>query len=912
MIDHLVAAILLVLPPAPQAQKPVAPKRPPPALNKSDAPSGSDQAKPGGAQGNPAAPPATGGPTGGTPAAPAPAGAQTLTPPGQVPPANPGAAPAANPNQGATPASGGASQGKARIAPIQDVGNEYVLTFDESGDTDALNLEQFVKICQETTGLNFTYSEETKTLLIKAKLRMFGQKRIPKTDFYSFFQIMMIINDFVCSKIGPDRLSVIVISGLQQGGQRGSTLRSEAVYVFSDDIDRYADQPATLVTTVIDLPNTDVRTLSNSMRTMFTDANTQQIIPVGNSNSLIITGFGSNVASIVKMLRFVDNAAANTGNIVPEFEVIPLEFASAEDISETLGDLLDASKRATQTRAQGQQQATGVTGALNTNQGEAKILTDPRTNSLLIMAMPDDMPRIKELVARLDVNVVEKERTYHIYMLENVAAEDLSKTLDDFIRDAGRIPTSTGGRTGQPARAGAPAQSSPTGGSSSARNDIVVVPDKTTNSLLIAANRTRYAEMYDLIRQLDKRQDQVLIETALVELTGTSNLDIGVELGGADLPGSGTGSFGVTSFGLSTFQDTNGDGIPDVRVPGAATGITAGILNGSNFNLPVLVSALQSRTDTNVLNVPSVLVNNTGSAKVVSTDEQPTTTITAIGGGGVGQTQENFKDYVKAGITLQISPTISASRYLRLKISLEVSTFLGTVSGAIPPPRVTRTIDTTVNVPDGDTMVIGGIITDNKGLSHSGVPFLGDLPVLGYLFRRQGDSASKTTLYFFVTPHIMRDRDFADLSEISYKKKLEAADTIGADRVRLVDPSFGQDKRGVDMRGLEVPLYRSPPRGEVRGSEVGIEPGKIQSMLKDQSKAQETPAPTPEKPAEKPPDPNASGEKPVPDPNTPPHTGAPTPGGAPPSNSTPGAGSTQGAGSTPGSGTTQGSTGEKP
>jgi general secretion pathway protein D len=874
MIDHLVAAFLLATLPAPleqPVQKPAPPKRPPPAFNKSDAPSTGDQAKP--ATG-PGGAPAQGAP-GATPPGAAPPGAQSQ---GQPPPANPQANPA-NPGaaagQGAPTApvvQGTSGQNRAKIPPIQDVGNEYVLTFDETGDADALTLEAFVKICQETTGLNFTYTDETKGALNKARLRMFGQKRIPKTDFYSFFQIMMIINDFVCSRIGPEHLSVIVISSLVQGGQRGGTLRNEAVYVFSEEIDRYADQPATLVTTVIDLPNTDVRTLSNSMRTMFTDANTQQIIPVGNSNSLIITGFGSNFASIVKMLRFVDDAAGNTGNIAPEFEVIPLEFASPEDLAETLGDLLDASKRATQVRVQGQQQATGVTGALQTGQGEAKILTDARTSSLLVMAMPDDMPRIKELVARLDVNVVLKERTYHIYSLENVEAEDLSKTLDDFIRDAGRIPT--GGRTPQGgARGGQAAPAAgPTGGSSSARNDIVVVPDKTTNSLLIAANRTRYEEIYDLIRQLDKRQDQVLIETALVELTGQATLDLGVELGGADLPGSGTGSFGVTSFGMSTFQDTNGDGIPDVRVPNASQGVTAGILNGGTFSLPVLISALQTRTDTNVLNVPSVLVNNTGSAKVVSTDEQPTTTITAIGGGGVGQTQENFKEYVKAGVTLQISPTISASRYLRLKISLEVSTFLGAVSGAIPPPRVTRTIDTTVNVPDGDTMVIGGIITDNKGRSHSGVPFLGDIPLLGYLFRRQGDSSARTTLYFFVTPHIMRDRDFADLAEISYRKKLEAADTIGADRVRVIDPSFGQSRKGVDMRGLEVPLYRSPPRGEVQGSEVGIEPGKIQGMLKEQSKGQTAEPPPPEKPPS--------------NPSEPPHEQG-TPAPVPPQNSSP-------------------------
>ncbi len=199
---------------------------------------------------------------------------------------------------------------------------------------------------------------------------------------------------------------------------------------------------------------------------------------------------------------------------------------------------------------------------------------------------------------------------------------------------------------------------------------------------------------------------------------------------------------------------------------------------------------------------------------------------------------------------------------------------------------MTRTIDTTVNVPDGDTMVIGGIITDNKGRSHSGVPFLGDLPLLGYLFRRQGETTSRTTLYFFVTPHIMRDRDFADLAEVSYRRKLEAADTIGADRVRVIDPSFGQEKKGVDMRGLEVPLYRSPPRGEIRGSDVGIEPGKIQGMLKDQTKAQENGAAVPtEKPASEKPVP----EKPAPekpssdtapsDPSTPPHKDATTSSG---------------------------------
>jgi len=833
---HLTAAALLLALPTAAPQDPAKGEVKKPLTEGKTAPAGQISANtpPSLPQENP--PPKQDNPAPQRPARTAPAVPATVTPP----------------QAGAGQAGAGGGQGRPRIDPIQVTEHEYILTFDESGDEDSLTLEQFVKICQETTGQNFTYSEETRPLLKQKKLRMFGQKRIPKADFYSFFQIMMIINDFVCSKIGPDHLAVIVISSMSQGAQRGGSLRNEAVYVFADDIDRYADQPATLVTTVIDLPSTDVRTLSNSMRTMFTDANTQQIIPVGNSNSLIITGFGSNVASIVKMLKFVDEAARDTGAITPEFEVIPLEFASAEEIADTLGELLEASKRAAQTRVQGQA-AQGVTGAMQVGQGETKILTDPRTNSLLVMAMPDDMPRIKELVARLDVKVIEKERTYHIYNLENVEAEELSTVLDDFIRDAGRIQA---GAVGQ-GRAAQGGQQTPTGGSSSARNEIVVVPDKTTNSLLIAANRTRYEEIYDLIRQLDKRQDQVLIQTALVELTGQDSLDLGVELGGANLPGGGLGSFGVTSFGMSTFQDVDLDGVPDVRVPNgsngtAPQGITAGILDGDDFSLPVLLYALQTRRNTNVLTVPSVLVNNTGSAKVVAKDEQPTTTITATGGLN-GQTQENFREYVEAGITLQISPTISASRYLRLKITLEVSTFLGAVSGAIPPPKTTRTIDTTVNVPDGDTMVVGGIVTDVKGKTHSGVPWLGDIPILGALFRREGDSSQKTTLYFFVTPHIMRDRDFADLAEVSYKKKLDAADIIGADRIRVIDPSFGQKAQGVDMRGFELPLYRSPARGEVQGEAVGIDPGKVPELLDEKGPGvPPKPEPEPVPPQDKP------------------------------------------------------------
>lgn len=705
---------------------------------------------------------------------------------------------------------------------IQVQGDSYILNFADAtqeGTESGMTLAQFVVACQQVTELNFHYSEETATFLNSQKVRLLGAKTVPKEDFYSFFQIIMIMNQFVCTEIGPAGISVIQIDNLNTGNR--TTLRSNSVLVDPDKLDTYADQPATLITTVINLPNTDVRQLSNSMRTMITDANTQQMLPAGATNAMVLTGFGSNVVALARMLKIVDDAS-RVEQVLPVFDKIELQFAAADEIATLVEELLDASRRAAQSSNRGQPQVQGATGAIPQGQTESKILVDPRTNSLIVMAMPDSLPAIKELVAKLDVDVVERERAYHIYNLENVNAEDLAETLTEFLQESSRLEQTAGaaGQGGQ-ARTGRAGQSS----------EFVVQADPETNSLLIAASRTRYEELRALITRLDRRQDQVLIETALIELSGRDFLDIGVELGLADIPGVGDiGGFGLTSFGLSTLSDTDGDGIPDVKVPNQTNGITAGILDGDDFSLPILLNLIEEKRNSNVLNVPSVLVNNNGSAIVSSLDEQPTTQITTNGGIN-GQTQENFNEYVEAGITMEISPSISASRYLRLEIYLQVSNFLGAVQGAIPPPRTTRTIDTTVNVPDGDTMVIGGIIVDNQTETRNQVPFLGEIPLIGRLFSRDSETKDRTALYFFVTPHILRDADFADLAEISYAKKLEASNTIGIDRIRRIDSTFGGEQGRVDLQGLDIPLYSAPERGEIGADDLGLDPLEVQAAL---------------------------------------------------------------------------------
>jgi len=726
------------------------------------------------------------------------------------------------------------------VPPIQEQGDYYILNFAEEGN-EKLSLLKFAGLAQEATGYHFTWDQDTENQLKAKFVFLLGQKRIPKVDFYNFFQIQLFINDFVCIEVGPPQIRVILIQSVQgaAGNRQGSAsaLGKNPIFVSPSDLDEYLTQPATLIMTVLSFQNIDTRQLQTQLRQLLVDpTGSQNVVPAGE-RSLIMQGFGSYVASLAKLLKLVDEYSAQDALETPVFDLIPLEFAAAEDVADLLEQLLEAQQEQLRNRPRQQVEGQGVSGALRTNEVESKILVYARNNSLLVMAMPDDMPRIKDLIARLDVDVIEPERNFHVYSLQNVKAKELAEVMDEFLSGAERLSGNTAGGTGgRPGGSGGGGD----GGTASARtsNEVIVVPDEASNSLLIAANKTRYEEVLELLRQLDKRQDQVLIESALIELSGTDFRDIGFEWALADT--NGDGGFGVTGLGLSTLTDTNGDGAPDTRVPTNPTGgLVAGILSGDEVNLPLLLSAAARTTGANVLNVPSVLVNNNGKATVTTKDEFPTTTVTNQGAGGT--TQENFNGFQEAGITLEISPSISASRYLRLDISLTVSNFAGSFSSAttVPPPRVTREMTTTVNIPDGDTMVIGGVISDQVQKTREGVPWLMDLPLVGALFRQDSDTNSRTTLYFFVTPHILRDPDFADLSEISYQRKLSAAEIMGKERVRMIDPDFGVKDSAIDFGSFQVPLYRAAEGGEVNPESVGLDPIRREELLREAREAEE-------------------------------------------------------------------------
>ena len=171
---------------------------------------------------------------------------------------------------------------------------------------------------------------------------MYGPKVIPKSEFYSFFQIIMIINNYVCSRIGPEHLAVVVVQNLEVGQTR-NTIRQDAIYVEPEELEVYANQPATIIQTVIHLPNTDTRTMSNQLRGMGIDQSTMAVIPV-STNHVILQGFGNQISSLSKMLLLIDDYSKPEDPVHPEIEVLPLEYSSAEEIADTLEELLEGAR----------------------------------------------------------------------------------------------------------------------------------------------------------------------------------------------------------------------------------------------------------------------------------------------------------------------------------------------------------------------------------------------------------------------------------------------------------------------------------------------------------------------------------------------------------------------------------------
>ncbi|MBX3461665.1 MAG: hypothetical protein KF830_00705 [Planctomycetes bacterium] len=693
-------------------------------------------------------------------------------------------------------------------------------------ENNGMDLAEFVKWAQEVTGRAFTFNltELQGPGQAAGPVSFLGTLRIKrarfKEDFFSFFQTMLYIKGFAVVPRGEGPLEMLEI--VSMSGPRNREVTNGARYVTPDELPLYRNQTGVPILTTVTLKNINATIATNALRPFFasTSAPTGGGGPVlgnvGNNTAMLIQGFGPQVYAAVKLLELVD-VPIEAPNLV--VQVVVLEEQAPEELEPVLTEVLESRSRIRQQVLQ--EQGAGQGGAPGASgQPQLKIVVHSSQKALVLSGTQDQVREALDLVARLDVPGAPVDGAANVIHLKNVLAEDLRTTLNTFMQEDNQAETAAAAPQGA-------------GGAAARRTrKTVIQAHKESNSLLVSAAGTKWKQIQALIDKLDRRQPQVLIEAALVELT-TGDLDrFGVELGLLDLKESGdfTRGFGFTSFGQSKFEDTDDDGLPDTRLPdfeNPLQGLTGGIISGGDFAVPFLINALSTDDRANILSLPSVLVNNNESATVKTEEERPTTQNQQ----GTATTQSGLGQPRLAGITLEISPTISPNNYLRLNINLEVSRFVG----AFDPNSVTgggvtlrRTIRTQVTMPSDATMVLGGVIEDSESQSDGGVPFLKDIPLLGILFRRSEATSNKTNLYFFVTPTILDEDDFQDLWHVSLNKKLEAQDYIGERRLRMIDRrwngSSGQartlDDHGTTVEDLDVqgeyemPTYRRTPDAE--------------------------------------------------------------------------------------------------
>lgn len=272
-------------------------------------------------------------------------------------------------------------------SPFPTPSDDLVIPMAEDGGS--WTMMDLVREYGRLTNQHLQVREDTRALLEGTGIGLTRSAVVPRAGVQSFFEGLLVENDFVITVLREAEPRLLGITSLQTS--QGSTLRASAHLVPEEELQAWRDHAAVLITSVVHMPNSDVRQLSNSTRTMIADINTQQMLPAGSSQSMIVTGYADQVAKMARMLRIIDDSAARETSS-PGFRRFALEHASASEIAPLIEDLFVAASS----------RPALVQGAA-TPPPNVRVVADPRTNALVVMCLPGDRERVETLVALFDV-----------------------------------------------------------------------------------------------------------------------------------------------------------------------------------------------------------------------------------------------------------------------------------------------------------------------------------------------------------------------------------------------------------------------------------------------------------------------------------------------------------------------------
>ena len=398
------------------------------------------------------------------------------------------------------------------------------------------------------------------------------------------------------------------------------------------------------------------------------------------------------------------------------------------------------------------QEATRTLMPLLTRDGS--LISYAATNSIIVTDPAHNIRKIESLIAALDVPAQEGKGKISVYPLHNADAEDISKVLTSLIA---RLPATTGTQAQQPA-----------GTATILEGTVSIAADKATNTLVILGSPGDYDTIRDLIQKLDRPRRQVYVEAAIIEMSLTKQKEFGFEFQSYNT----NGVIGGTNFGNIGNVITSGPSAL-ANLDGLNVGIVKGTYTykGTEYlNVGALIHALQSDGEVNILSMPNIMATDNQKAEIMAGENIPVTT-GQVQSASTGSAITNSVERKDVGVILKFTPQITSDDSVRLDLYMEISdvtTIAGVDANVSGPSTSKRAVTTSVVVRHGETMVIGGLIRDNVNASMSKVPFLADIPLIGWLFQYNTAKVEKTNLMIFITPYIIKNEE--DAKSITKRK----------------------------------------------------------------------------------------------------------------------------------------------
>jgi len=561
------------------------------------------------------------------------------------------------------------------------------------------DIRVLVATVSEITGRNFIIDPR-----VEGKVNVVSTQPMDADQVYAVFESVLRVHGYAAVTSG----TMVKIVPEVIANQDGSTLEGEA-------------GPDTIVTRVIPLRHVAAAELIPILRPLVPQQG--NLAAHQGSNALIVSDRAGNLARIEALIRRIDTASDTA------VEMIPLEHADAAEVARTL-TLLTEDKTAA---------LTGV---------QPRIFADARTNSILLSGDPSTRLRMRALVSHLDTPLESGESTQVIYVRYG-KAEELVPVLE----------ATAATLTEQGAGKDAP-------------KTATIQAHAETNALVVTADPAVFRALASIVRQLDVRRAQILIEGVIVEVGDEFATEIGVQWQSTNLEADADGN--ITNSGF--LGGTNFPGLIQPGIVGLAAnpGAVGGGLNigyvGGTITLPgsdtpilqigALVTALKQDGGTNILSQPSIVTLDHQEAQIKVGQQVPFVTGQYTNtGGGSSQPENPFQTINRedVGLTLKVTPHVNEGDSVRLDISQQISSLAPNPAGAVDLVTNNREIDTSVMVSDGAMLVLGGLISDEVRETIRKVPALGDIPVLGNLFRYRREDHSKRNLMVFLKPSILRD-----------------------------------------------------------------------------------------------------------------------------------------------------------